>query len=65
MSDRTGRPGFARRCAGWIYRQAVRFFALFGLLSMVYLTCFDYSRITSESMKLFSSPWVFSGKAMF
>ena len=59
MSEPAAKPALLRRSAGWLFRQAVRFFALFGVLSAVYLTCFDCSRITSESMEptLQGSDW--------
>lgn len=59
MSEPAAKPAAARRPVRWIFRQAVRFFALFGVIAMVYLTCFSYTRVTSESMEptLQGSDW--------
>ena len=40
-----------RRPVRWLVRQAERCFALIGLAFVIYVTCFDYTRIVSGSMK--------------
>jgi len=47
----TKRVPIQRRPIRWLLRQAERFLAVIGLASILYLGCFDYSRIVSESMR--------------
>jgi signal peptidase I len=52
-------PRRRRRWIRWILRQTERALALFGLAAIVYLVCFDLSRMTSSSMAptLWSDDW--------
>ncbi|MBN2477260.1 MAG: signal peptidase I [Pirellulales bacterium] len=50
MTERAATPVARRRPAAWLVRQLERCLALIGLATVVYLTCFDYSRVTSKSM---------------
>lgn len=43
-------PARRRRPVRWLLRQAEHLLAAFGLVTLVYLVCFDVSRITSPSM---------------
>jgi signal peptidase I len=43
--------GAVRRWVRWSYRQAQRVFALIGLGVVLFFLCFNYSRVTSHSMK--------------
>lgn len=51
MNDPATESARRRRPVRWLIRHVERGLAMIGLMTLVYVTCFDYSRITSKSMQ--------------